>query len=966
MSYYPDVSIDNPNENKRYNNLINRHKTMFKRFFAIVAFALVSIMGVQAQMDPMAPLPQDAELRKGVLPNGLTYYIRHNSKPENQGEFFIYDRVGAIQEEDLQIGLAHFLEHMAFNGTKNFPDKGIINYLESIGVKFGANLNAFTAMEQTQYMMQGVPLTDPSVVDNVLMILHDWAYYLTLAEEEIDNERGVIIEELRTRNDASWRIREKSAPYLYGDTKYAKRNIIGTEERLKSFTYDELRDFYHRWYNTANQCIVIVGDFDVDEMEQKVKAIMSDIPAVENPEPIEYIPIPVNEKPAIGIFTDPELTETSVELIVRREAMPNEYNNTIVYEINSILDSFVGVIVNERLNDIAQKPGAPFLGAGYYGGNITMSMDLSEIYAQPREGEALVAFEAIYAEFEKVRRYGFTPSEFERAQTNILRRNQQAYDRRNDRRSSEFMNRYTSNFRRNTPIYDAEFEWQLDSTLISTLDLNTLNQFVQQGRFLPVNQVVLISQPEKEGLAVPTVEEVEAIMAAVNAAELTPYEDAGEKKPLIPADTKLKGSKVKKTSTDMYGNTTWTLKNGVKVIVKPTDFKADEVMMRVSTFGGSSILADEDMAMADNLTTFLSYQGVGEFSRTDLQKQLAGKAVGVGPFLSAASHGLSGSCSPKDLETLLQLTYLYATSPRFDEDAFTFVKEQLVNAYANVESDPNYALQRQLYASLYNQPERMKAWSAKDMEALTFEQYKKVYGQLFSNPDDMTFYFVGNFDEAELKALVEKYLGSLKKTKGALTYNPENLIGYQGGDRTNRFQATMEMPKTTIYYVLTGEMEVNLKNRLTMSILDQLLDLRYTATIREEMGATYGVSCSGQLSGMPAQPDYALFIGFDTKPEIADEARAALLPEIEKIAKDGPSMEDVAKIKEYMAKERADALKQNGSWMQWITSADMHGLDNTTGYEEILSAISSDDIKAMAAKILADGNILKLIMDPQQ
>ncbi len=939
---------------------------MIKRFFTIVAFFALAIMGVQAQQNPMlAPLPQDAELRKGVLPNGLTYYIRHNEKPENQADFYIYDRVGAIQEEDLQIGLAHFLEHMAFNGTKNFPDKNMINYLESVGVKFGANLNAWTAMEQTQYMMQSVPISDPTVVDNVLMILHDWAYYISLEEEEIDNERGVIIEELRTRNDASWRIREKSAPYLYGNTKYAERNIIGTEERLKTFTYDELRDFYHRWYNTANQCIVVIGDFDVDEMEQKVIATMSDIPAVENPEPIEYIPIPVNEKPAIGIFTDPELTESSVEFIVRSEAWPNEMNNTLAYELYSIIDSFISTIVNERLSDMAQKPGAPFIGAGYYGGNVTRSMDLIEFYAQPREGEALRAFEAIYAEFEKVRRFGFTPSEFERAQTNVLRRNQQAYDRRNDRRHSEFVGRYTSNFKRNTPIYGAEEEWQIDSMLITNMDLNTLNAVVQQERFAPINHVVLMSQPEKEGLAVPTVEEVEAVIAAVNAAELQPYEDTGVKKPLIPEGTKLKGSKVKKTSADAFGNTVWTLKNGVRVVLKPTDFKADEVMMRASVMGGTSLLADEDMAMSNQLTTFLSYQGVGEFSMTDLQKQLAGKAVSVGPFLSLSSHGLSAGCSPKDLETMLQLVYLYGTSPRFDEDAFNLVKEQLVQAYANIESDPNYALQRELFANIYDKPNRQKAWSAADMEALTFEQYQRVYKTLFSNPDDMTFFFVGNFQEAELKPLVEKYLGSLPKTKSTLAYNPENSLGYQAGSKEHRFQVAMEMPKTAIYYVLNGAMDVNLKNKLTLSVLDQLLDIRYTKSIREEMGATYGVSCSGQLSGMPSEPDYLLIIGFDTKPEIADQARGALLPEIEKIATEGATEEELGKIKEYMLKERADALKQNGSWMNWMTSREMMGVDMTTGYEEIVTNLTSEDVKAMAAKILADNNILKLIMDPK-
>lgn len=939
---------------------------MIKRFFTIVAFFALSIMGIQAQQNPMfAPLPEDAELRKGVLPNGLTYYIRHNAKPENQADFYIYDRVGAIQEEDLQIGLAHFLEHMAFNGTKNFPDKNMINYLESVGVKFGANLNAWTAMEQTQYMMQGVPLSDPTVVDNVLMILHDWAYFISLEEEEIDNERGVIIEELRTRNDASWRIREKSAPYLYGNTKYAERNIIGTVDRLQNFTYDELRDFYHRWYNTANQCIVVVGDFDVDEMEQKVIATMSDIPAVENPEAIEYIPIPVNEKPAIGIFTDPELTETSVELMARREAWPKEMNNTLAYELYSIIDSFIATIVNERLNDMSQKPGAPFIGAGYYGGNITASMDLIEIYAQPREGEALKAFEAIYAEFEKVRRFGFTPSEFERAQTNILRRNQQAYDRRNDRRNGEFVGRYTSNFRRGTPIYGAEEEWQIDSMLIANMDLNTVNAVAMQERFLPTNQVVLMSQPEKEGLAVPTVEEVEAIIAAVNGAELQPYEDTGVKKPLIPEGTKLKGSKVKATSADAFGNTIWTLKNGVKVVLKPTDFKADEISMHATAMGGQSLLADEDMALAGQLTSFISYQGVGEFSPTDLQKQLAGKAVGVGPFLSSSSHGMSGYCSPKDIETLLQLVYLHGTSPRFDEDAFNLVKEQLVQAYSNIESDPNYALQRELYANLYNKPNRQKAWGAADMEALTFEQYKKVYNTLFSNPDDFTFFFVGNFNEAELKPLVEKYLGSLPKTKGTLAYNPENAIGYNAGDKEHRFQVAMEMPKTTIFYVLNGVLEVNLKNKIALSVLDQVLDIRYTKSIREEMGATYGVSSMGQLSGLPSEPDYALLITFDTKPEIADQARAALIPEIEKIAAEGVTDEEMSKIKEYMLKERADAIKQNGNWMSWMISREMLGVDMTTGYEEIVTNLSSEDIKALAAKILADGNQLRLIMDPK-
>ena len=937
---------------------------MFKKLFSIVAFVALGILGVQAQMNPMEPMPQDPELRKGVLENGLTYYIRHNAKPENQADFYIYDKVGAVQEEDHQIGLAHFLEHMAFNGTANFPDKNMINYLESVGVKFGANLNAWTAMEQTQYMMQSVPLGNPEVVDNVLMILHDWAYYISLEEAEIDNERGVIIEELRTRNDASWRIREKSAPYIYGPTRYADRNIIGTIEQLQSFSYDDIRDFYHRWYNTKNQCIVIVGDINVDEMEQKVIKLMSDIPAVENAEEIAYIPVPATVEPQIGIFTDPELTETSVELIVRRDAMPKEMNNTLVYELYSILDSFVSSIVNERLNDISQQPNAPFLGAGNYGGSITRSMDISEIYASAREGEALKSFEAIYTEYEKVRRYGFTVSEFERAQAKIMRSNQQAYDRRNDRRHSEFVSRYTNNFANNKPIYSAEYEWQLDSTLISSLDIATLNQFAQQARFTPTNQVVLISQPEKEGLVVPTVEEVQAIIAKVNAAEIEAPKDNSVKKPLIPAKAKLKGSKVKNTSTDKFGNTVWTLKNGVKVVLKPTDFKADEIQIHAGIVAGKSIIADEDMIMADNLSDFISNQGVGEFSKTDLTKQLAGKAISIHPFLGGSMQGFNATCSPKDLEVAFQLIYLYGTSPRFDEDAFNILKDQLVNVYANIESDPNYAFQRELYKSLYSKPDRVKVWSAEEIKTLNFEQFQRVYKTIFSNFDDMTYTFVGNFDEAAIKPLVEKYLGSLPKTKGTLAYNHANSNDYQTGDRTNRFNVAMEMPKTTIYYVLTGPMEVNLENYIYLSVLDQLLDIRYTKSIREEKGGTYGVSCGSNLSSLPSEPDFMFLIGFDTKPEMADELRDMLIPEIERVATEGPTEEEIGKIKEYMVKQRADNVKQNGSWKQWTTNYHLMGVDYTTDYDAIIGSLSAEKVKAMAAKILESGDVLKLIMDP--
>ena len=937
---------------------------MFKKLIslaAVVALSLTSLFGQQFE-----PLPQDPELRKGVLENGLTYYIRHNATPAGQADFYIYDKVGAIQEEDLQIGLAHFLEHMAFNGTKNYPDKDMINYLESIGVKFGANLNAWTAMEQTQYMMQSVPITNPEIVDKVLLILHDWAYYISLEEEEIDNERGVIIEELRTRNDANWRIREQMAPYLYGTTKYADRNIIGTEERLRTFTYDELRDFYHRWYNTKNQCIVIIGDFDAAEMEQKVIKLFSTIPAVEGAEEIAYIPIPPTAEPQVGILTDPEVTESSVEVILRRNAMPKELNNTIIYEQMSILDSFVSIIMNERLSDIAQQPNAPFLSGQYFDGSITRSMDICELAASAREGETLTALEAIYTEFEKARRYGFTQSEFERAQTNLLRRGQSAYDRRNDRRHGQFVRQYTENFSNNTPIYSAEQEWQIDSMLISSIDVATVNGFAQQARLVPQNMVVLLTVPTKEGLVNPTDDEIKAVLAKVSAAEIEAPADSGVKEPLIPEGTKLKGSKVKKTTTDKFGNTVWTLKNGVKVVLKPTDFKADEIVINGFAMGGTSLVADEDMPMTQHLADFIGYQGVGKFSASDLQKQLAGKAVGIQPSLGGTTSGLHASCSPKDMETALQLIWLYANQPRFDEASFNMVKDILVNQYTNIESDPQYQFARELFNNIYNRPERYSRLGAADAEALNFEQFKRVYTQLYNNFDDYTFIIVGNFQEAELKPLVEKYLGSLPKNKDKAAYNVENVVTYQSGVRNTEFAVPMQMPKVSVACALSGNWEVNLKNELCLDILTQVLDIRYTKSIREEKGGTYGVGVSGQLSSLPEVPDYLVLMNFDTNTEMAEELSGMLLPEIEKIAAEGPAAEDLAKIKEYMLKTHADQLKQNSPWLGWLRSAHTTGIDYVSGYTEVVEGISADDIKAVAAKLLADGNQLMFFMKPAE
>lgn len=930
-----------------------------KRLLLIVALAVAYVGGMFAQN----VIPSDPDVRQGVLDNGLTYYIRHNAKPEKQAEFFIFHNVGAIQEEDSQQGLAHFLEHMAFNGTKNFPDNSLIGWLESIGVKFGANLNAGTGVELTVYMMQNVPLLRESIIDSALLILHDWSHFITLDPQEIDNERGVIVEELRTGNTARQRTSEKAAKYLYGDTRYAERNIIGTDEGLRTFSHKELRDFYHRWYRPDLQAVIAVGDFDVDEMEAKIKKVMADIPPVENPEPKDYIVIPANDEPVTGVITDPELTGTSVNIYVKRPAIPQEYNNTFDVAILNMLDTYIATIANERLNDIAQKPGAPFISARLSNTNMTVSTDAVQLTANAREGEQLEALEALYTEMEKMARFGFSEAEFERAKTQLKRRVQQHYDGRDDRRNNDFVWTYIMNFMKNTPMPSAETEYEMDNMILDNVGLDDLNGFVKV-RLTPNNQIALVYMPEKEGLAIPAAGQVEAVIAKVRSAELEANVEEVAVQPLIPAGTKLKGSKVKKTETDKFGATVWTLKNGIKVVVKPTDFKADQILMKAASGGGTSVLADDDVLTADHLAAYIQQAGVGNFSASELRKQLTGKMASVRPTIGSYSNGMSGSASVKDLETMMQLTYLYFTDPRFDRADFDVMIDRMKAQYANIVSNPMFRLQDELTNTVFGNNPRRQILKPETIDNIDFNRMSAIYDTLFGNADDFTFTFVGNIDMDTFKPLVEKYLGSLPKTKKKFTWKDDGVRMAQGKVE-NRFTTPMQAPKSTVVYVMNGPMEYSLENDLAMSTFSQILDMRYTQSIREEKGGTYGVGVGGEVSYAPKQ-EYMLQIFFDTDPAMADELMEIVVEEIQKIAAEGARADDLAKVKEYYAKQYPDNIKQNNYWLGVINGYHVDGYDMNSGYMDIVNGFTTDYFKGFASKILADGNMIILVMGPEK
>ena len=623
-----------------------------KRIILLAAALFVAIVTFG-----QAPLPNDPEVKIGKLENGMTYYIRHNDKPAQRAEFYLATNVGAYQEEDDQDGLAHFLEHMCFNGTKNFPGKGILDWLQSIGAEFGRNINASTGFEQTQYMLNNIPIARESIIDSCLLIMHDYSHFVTCDPVEIDAERGVILEERRGRRDAGWRMFEKSLPYYFGDTPYARRTLIGGEEQLKTFKYESLTNFYKKWYNPDMQAIIVIGDIDVNQIENKIKTIFSDIPAPAVPtQKIEY-KIPANEEPIFGIITDKEATSSQIELLWKGEPLPMELNNTDIAYSMDMVKAFISIIMRERFSDITSKPNAPFIGAQFGIGKLCNTCEAVSGNVSFKDGEGLKAFNAFLLEIEKLRRYGFTEAEVTRAKENILQAYERAVEAAATRKNAEFVRPIINNFFFNEPILTPETDQQIAQAICSQLNAQVLNQMLPQ-LLKEQNVLVLFNGPEKEGLVNPTEAELAEVYAAAKNAEIAPNAEETVNEPLLDA-SKLKGAAVKKEKTGIYGETVWTLKNGVKVVVLPTDYKKDQVIINLSMDGGKTLISTEDLpSFEDNIwKLFMRNCGLSKFSGSALPKMLAGKSAGANPFISNLTHGISASSTPKDIETAFQLLH---------------------------------------------------------------------------------------------------------------------------------------------------------------------------------------------------------------------------------------------------------------------------------------------------------------------
>jgi len=933
-------------------------KMMKKILFLAAALFSAAALGNAQQLQQ---LPNDPATRVGKLDNGLTYYIRHNEKPAQRAEFYLATDVGALQELPDQDGLAHFLEHMCFNGTKNFPGKGILNWLESIGASFGGNVNASTGVEQTIYLLNNIPLVRPTVVDTCILIMHDYSHFVTCDPEEIDKERGVILEEKRSRNTAQWRMREQSSPYLYGDTKYATTSIIGTEENLKSFKPESLTNFYHTWYRPDMQALIVVGDVDVDYVEACIKRTFADIPAAENPKQKDVIAIPDNEKPAIGILTDPENRNTSVEIYWRSEATPEQLNSTPVGLITDLLEDIVSIAMNERFQELAAKPDAPFLAGGFGIGNLCETADVTYVEAASKDGEAMGALAAALLEAEKLRRFGLTEAEVERAKTEVLSQFETQAKKADTRNNSEFVMPMIYNFFDNERFMDPQAEYELVQQLLPMLTAEAINQAAQQ-LITRENMVVLYQAPEKEGLVHPTVEQIQAVIDAVENAEIE--QAAGEELPeafLDPAA--LKGSKASKVKDGIYGAKTFTLKNGVTVWLLPTDHEKDRIIMNYSKDGGRSLLSDEEVFSFDsNLwSLYIQNSGIGEFPATTVRKMLAGKQVSGSPYINGYAHGISGTTTVKDLETALQIFYLYVTAPRFDETEYTQGRSQIEAVLPNLMTQSNYKLNKALYDYVYDSPRRFMI-SDEVLAKASLSTLESAYKRLFADAAGARLVVVGDFNVDEIMPLICKYAGSIPAGKKAAKAEYRG-DGISTADRQYDFKAQMATPMVTVFQVYNTLKAYSVADEAACDALSYILNMLYTETLREDEGGTYGASASADVTGKPDER-HVMEISFQTNVESADKLRDLAKSGFQGIAENGPTAEQFDKTVKNLQKNIPESRQRNNYWNNVIREYIRYGIDYDKEYEAAVNALTPAQIQAAAQELL-NGNMIEIVMRPE-
>lgn len=920
------------------------------------------LLSAQPQIQP---LPFDSAVRVGHLDNGLTYYIRHNELPKERCEFHIAQRVGAILEEDNQNGLAHFLEHMCFNGTEHFQGKGIIEYFESIGVNFGGDINAYTSLDQTVYRLSNVPTYREGILDSALLVLHDWSCAVSLLPEEIDAERGVIREEWRTGRTAARRMWSRGQAVMFPGTKYAIRDVIGDTAVINNFSYDAIRAYYKKWYGPDNQAIVIVGDIDVDQMEKKLKNLWANVPRRANFGERPYEPIPDNETPHIGILTDKEQQQTIVTVIFKHEPMPKMYKSTVMGFAKDIFDELVYRILSERLQEQMLKSDAPFIGGIMAYTDLVPTCDGFYCRLAAKDGKAKETFALLLNEIEKMRRYGFTDDELERAKAQLLNDYEQQYNEREKTESVDFVQEYLDNYLDGTPAPGIATELEIIKMMLPSIQVAQLNQLAAEY-VTDNNTIAMIQAPEKEGTNLPTEAEIAEALAHRTELEIAAPTAAKVEKNLIkkaPKAGKIKAVK----HNDALGTTEWTLSNGVKVVIRPTTCKEDEIQMSAYSWGGLAVLPQEDLMNAMMAGTAVQFMGLGQFSMNDLQKMLAGKTVSMAADISKFTEVVEGSSSIKDLETMLQLTYLGFTAPRADEDAFATLQKVLLNQVMNKNSNPKAIFNDSVSLMASNHSPRAILMTEETVNQLNMQQTLRIYKERFANPADFIFTFVGNInpDDKATQKMICTYLGGLKTNKNRETCTDDG-IRVPTGVVKNYFAREMQTKTASNRIQYTSyNIPYTLENALTMELIGMILDRRYMESIREREGGSYGVGTYARVQALPVSKAF-LLMQFDTDPLKQARLMEIIHEEVNTIIKNGPLAEDLQKDKEILLKSHKEDLEQNDWWVSAVENYYKVGTNLVSDYENAVNAITADKVQALLSQLVESGNMFEVVMTPEE
>lgn len=928
-------------------------------FLALYAWTERAVAQDPAEIEQLLklPLPMNPKVKYGKLDNGMVYYIMANKEPRERAEFYIVHNVGAILEEDNQQGLAHFTEHMAFNGTTHFPGKKLLNFLEHNGVKFGADVNAFTAREVTCYNISDVPTTRKGLLDSCVMVLCDWSGEISFVDKEIDDERGVIMEELRTRRNADWRAQDVKEKLLFKGSKYAERDVIGTLELLQTFEYQTIKDFYHKWYRPDLQAIVVVGDFDADEMEERVKRMASNvrIPAEKTPKPTYEIP--ATKGFVYGSYSDPELQFARLELHFRHD--PDFLRDKTVGNLRDELIRQLAVMaLNARFDELSHDPNATFLGAQgmYY--SIAHPMDLYSLVVVPKPNMLMDAFKTLVTEAQRAVQHGFLPSEIARVKSDLMRMYQAAYDEREKQPNGNLVWDCIGHFTENKAMPGIELEMKMALPMIESIEPEEVSVMIR--KLMPSRDLVCFaSAPQNEKITIPSEEQAAELYNKVCDTQLTPWVDNVKEEPLI-AELPPLGKVVSEKTNKKFGTTEWILSNGMKVILKPTDFKEDQVFLRAISEGGYSSLDAAEIYAAQLLDTYFAMSGVGNFDAIELAKYKAGKQVNVSGGISRFQTKVEGVSSAKveELELMLQEIYLLFTAPRFDEDTYKAMMERVNTIFTNQENDPNSIFSRRLALLMNDENPRAQPLSSSTLKEVTFERLQEAYKKLFPGANNYTVLIVGNINPAQLKPLVCQYLASLPKGEKRSWKDdglraPDHAVGHT-------FSQKMETPKTRVMVGYGAKAKYNAENMIYVSAIEHILGLRNTEEIREKEGGTYGVAEQGFLSYRPV-PYARMLMRFDTDPDKAD----ALTPKVAEIFNNlfnDVKEDDVLKAKLHFLKSHGEDIHRNEYWIEVLAEYETSGVDIHTNYEKLVNDLSVASIKKAMKNIFGGAYQVRLMM----